>query len=410
MSFREFSIDPRCLKILDKQKITDPMPVQEKAIPVAIEGHDLIAIAQTGTGKTLAFSLPALTDLAKYKPERNSMLVITPTRELAIQVNEVIEQYAKALKLRSICLYGGVGIEPQARALRQGREIIVATPGRLLDHVSRKNIDFSELAILVLDEADRMLDMGFLPDIRKIIKLLPTDRQTMMFSATFPPNIRKLAEDMLHEPEYVEIVSTAKPVETVRQVVYTVVQTGKQELLARILREEEAGPTLVFVRTKRRADRVSKMIRGKGFKAQAIHGDRTQRQRQQALDGFKQGRYKVLVATDVAARGIDVQGITHVINYDIPGASDDYIHRIGRTARANAEGDAITFVCPEDHLALNAIERTLGKNIPREEWEGSVAVLSLFRESAGKGARGNRKYRGTRRASAMRARRQAGNA
>ena len=376
MSFADLRIDPRFLRILKAQQIVEPTPVQAETIPVALEGRDVTAVAQTGTGKTLAFALPALTRLADTKAGASRMLVLAPTRELAQQVHDVLHLLGKALGLRTVCVYGGVGMEPQTRALRRGCDIIVACPGRLLDHIGRKNVRFDGLSVLVLDEADRMLDMGFLPDIKRILKVLPKRRQTMMFSATFPQEIERLAADLQRDPVRVEIGRVAMPVETVRQGVYTVESSGKTGLLSRILRDPEVGPALVFLRTKHRTDRIAKALHRQGFKAKAIHGGRTQGQRQQAIDGFRNGTYKVLVATDVAARGLDIEGITHVVNYDIPKCSDDYIHRIGRTARANADGDAITFVSPDDSEALGRIERALGKRLPREDWEGAVRVAS----------------------------------
>ena len=376
LSFADLRIDPRFLRILKAQQIVEPTPVQAETIPVALEGRDVTAVAQTGTGKTLAFALPALTRLADTKAGGSRMLVLAPTRELAQQVHDVLHLLGKALGLRTVCVYGGVGMEPQTRALRRGCDIIVACPGRLLDHIGRKNVRFDGLSVLVLDEADRMLDMGFLPDIKRILKVLPKRRQTMMFSATFPQEIERLAADLQRDPVRVEIGRVAMPVETVRQGVYTVESSGKTGLLSRILRDPEVGPALVFLRTKHRTDRIAKALHRQGFKAKAIHGGRTQGQRQQAIDGFRNGTYKVLVATDVAARGLDIEGITHVVNYDIPKCSDDYIHRIGRTARANADGDAITFVSPDDSEALGRIERALGKRLPREDWEGAVRVAS----------------------------------
>ena len=389
MSFEHMGIDPRCLRVLKAQRISEPTPVQARAIPVALDGSDMVAIAQTGTGKTLVFGLAALTRLAAARSSRNAMLVLTPTRELAQQVHDVLRALGGALHLRTICVYGGVGIERQAKALRQGREIIVATPGRLLDHIGRGNIRFDGLSILVLDEADRMLDMGFMPDVRRILKTLPKQRQTLMFSATFPREVERLAADMQRDPVRVEVGPIAMPTDTVRQGVYTVAHDGKMGLLSKILDQPQVRSALVFIRTKRRTDRVAKALHRAGFKAQAIHGDRSQRQRDQAIDGFRNGRYKVLVATDVAARGLDVEGITHVVNYDIPGSSDDYIHRIGRTARANAPGNAITFVCPDDSKALGEIENALRKKLPREDWEGAVPVSTCFKSASRKPA-----YRG----------------
>jgi ATP-dependent RNA helicase RhlE len=382
MSFDDFRIDPRCLSALKAQGFTEPTPVQTQAIPLVLEGRDIVAIAQTGTGKTLAFALPALTYLGAGPPVRNAMLVLTPTRELALQVHAVMEPFGRALGLRAVCVYGGVGIEQQTQALRRGCAIIVATPGRLLDHIARGNVRFDNLSILVLDEADRMLDMGFLPDIRRIIGKLPKDRQTLMCAATFPREIGRLAAEMQRDPLRVEVGAVATPVDAVRQGVYTVDHAEKIGLLSQILSEPHVRSALVFLRTKHRTDRVAKALHRAGFKVQAIHGDRSQRQREQALDGFRQGRYQILVATDIAARGLDIQGISHVINFDIPMSSDEYIHRIGRTARASADGDAITFVCPDEFMALRTIESALGANLPREQWDGAVPVVSLFRPAS----------------------------
>lgn len=378
MSFQNYAIDPRCLRVLQGQRINEPTPVQAKAIPPALEGRDVVAVAQTGTGKTLAFGLPALTQLANTGKGRNRMLVLTPTRELAIQVHSVLQILGKQMNLSSVAVYGGVGIQPQAQALRKGVDIVVACPGRLLDHINRGNANFNDLSMLVLDEADRMLDMGFLPDIKRILNVLPQKRQTMMFSATFPKEIAKLAQEFQHDPVRIEVTRSATPADAVRQNVYTVAQNDKMNLLTKLLKEGRVDSALVFLRTKYRTERIAKQLHQTGFKAQAIHGGRTQGQRQRALDGFRKGRYSILVATDVAARGLDISGITHVFNFDIPNSSDDYIHRIGRTARANADGDAITFVTPEDHEALGVIERTLGRNLRREDWDGAVSVRSTF--------------------------------
>jgi ATP-dependent RNA helicase RhlE len=390
MTFDQFSIDKRCLDTLKAQGILKPMPIQAQSIPAALDGRDIVAIAQTGTGKTLAFALPALTRLAAIKgPVRNGMLVLTPTRELALQVHSVIEPMARKMSLRSVCIYGGAGMAEQTDALRRGCAILVATPGRLLDHMGRGSIRFDQLSILVLDEADRMLDMGFLQDIRRILGKLPTNRQTMMFSATFPREIAQLASAMQNSPLRIEVEATSKAADTVRQGVYTVEQTEKTGLLSKILREPHVQSALVFLRTKHRTDRLARTLGRDGFKVGSIHGDRSQRQRQQALDGFRRGHYNVLVATDIAARGLDIQGLSHVINYDIPMTSDEYIHRIGRTGRANATGDAITFVSPDDCKVLASIEAALGRNIPREEWEGAVPVQTLYNPEGAPQRRGN---------------------
>lgn len=383
VSFEKLNIDPRCLNVLARQCITKPTPVQAQAIPVALEGRDVVAIAQTGTGKTLAFGLPSLTLLAQGSVRGTRMLVLAPTRELAVQVNAVLEPHVRALGLRTVCVYGGVGMQPQTHALRSGAAIVVATPGRLLDHVDRGNVNFKHLSVLVLDEADRMLDMGFMPSIRRILKELPEHRQTLMFSATFPAQIGQLTKSMQRNPVRLQVGPIASPAKDVRQSMYTVHHEKKLSLLSSILRGPEVKSALVFLRTKHRTERVAKALHQAGFKAQAIHGDRSQRQRQQAIDGFRQGRYNVLVATDVAARGLDVRGITHVVNFDLPNTSEDYIHRIGRTARANASGDAITFVGPDEFRALRDIENAIGKPIPREEWEGAIAVPTQAPRSGG---------------------------
>lgn len=374
MSFEQLNLDSRCLRVLKGQGITVPTPVQAETIPAALEGRDVVGIAQTGTGKTLAFGLPALTRLATRPMRGTRMLVLVPTRELAVQVHAVLEPHARVLGLRTACIYGGVGMERQAHALRNGATIVVATPGRLLDHVGRRNTNFSRLSILVFDEADRMLDMGFLPDIQRIVAELPKERQTMMFSATFPNAIADMTLNMQRDPVRIQVGAPATPAKDVKQGVYTVLSDRKLGLLSTLLRDEDVTSALVFMRTKHRTDRIAKALHQAGFKAQAIHGGRSQNQRQQAIDGFRQGKYRVLVATDVAARGLDVQGISHVVNFDVPNTTDDYIHRIGRTGRASSSGIALTFVCPEEGAALRSIEHELGNQIPRQDWEGAVNI------------------------------------
>ena len=379
LKFSDFELDPHCLAVLQAMKITDPSPVQAQAIPVALEGRDLVVTAQTGTGKTLAFALPSLTRLARKKSGVNRMLVLAPTRELCAQVESVVQALCKPLKMHSVAVYGGVGMHGQIEKLSRGCEVIVATPGRLLDHLSRKNLKFDNLEILVFDEADRMLDMGFLPDIRKIVKLLPQKRQTLMFSATFAPTLERLARDMMHSPERIEVGFTAKPVDTVRQIVVPVREEEKPRILLQLLEEEHIDSALIFLRTIRRTERVGRALKGSKHKTAVIHGDLPQQQRQRALDGFRNGKYKILVATDVAARGLDIDDISHVINYDIPENPDDYVHRIGRTARAEREGDAITLVTPSDHAALASIEQALGYNIERRVYEGAPKILSIYK-------------------------------
>ena len=380
MSFEETTINPKFLPILAKQGIKTPTPVQDQAIPVGLEGRDVLAIAQTGTGKTLAFALPALTRLANSKHGGTRMLVLAPTRELARQVESGIEPFARALGLRTACVYGGTGMFPQTKALRQGCDIIVATPGRLLDHMERGYVRFGRIEVLVLDEADRMLDMGFLPDIRRILSTLPKERQTMMFSATFPSAINNLAREFQRDAHRIEIRSKTNAAETVNQQIYTVDAGRKNELLTTLLRKPEVESAIVFIRTKYRTDRVAKQLNKDGINAQAIHGGRSQSQRERSLDAFRRGKVKVLVATDVAARGIDVPGVTHVFNFDIPKTFDDYVHRIGRTGRAEMTGEALTLVSTQDIRELGDIERGLGKSLIRAEWEGSVHVPSLFSE------------------------------
>ena len=403
MSFEEFDLPVPCLHVLQQSGISKPTPIQEQTYLSAQGGDDILGIAQTGTGKTLAFSLPTVCELAKTKPGPSRMLVLTPTRELAVQVHSVIEPLAKAMKLRSTCVYGGVGMQPQINALRRGADIIIATPGRLLDHIQQKTVRFNGLSILVFDEADRMLDMGFLPDIRRIVSVLPKDRQTLMFSATFPPEMAKLTKEFQRDPKRIEVGVISTPVDAVTQHMYTVRTEDKSQLLADVLDRPEVTSAIVFIRTKYRADRVAKQLKRDGFKAMPIHGGRSQNQRQNALDDFKAGKINILVATDVAARGIDIQGVTHVINFDIPGQYDDYVHRIGRTARAKAKGDAITFVSADNAKELAAIENGMGKPIPEVVWSGSIPVP---RNSRIKGAKApqskmtvNRSENGTERVS-----------
>ena len=380
MTFKDFEIEPRCLRVLDLLGISVPTPVQEQAIPPALEGLDLIATAQTGTGKTLAFTLPSLTRLAQEAPRKFRMLVLTPTRELAQQVHAVAEEMGKALHLKTVLLHGGVAFGPQLDGIDAGPDIVVATPGRLLDYMRRGKVRFGELEILVLDEADRMLDMGFLPDIRSIISKLPRDRQTLMFSATFADELERLVGEFMHDPVRISVGAVHKPVDQVRQVVYPVRQEDKSHLLIEILEgAENLESAIIFMRTKDRTYRLDKVLRKHGIKATAIHGDLSQKQRQIALDGFRSGKYRVLVATDVAARGLDIDTVSHVINYDIPPNADDYIHRIGRTARASREGDAVTFVTPQEHNELAGVERALGRNLPREMRENAPQILSLYK-------------------------------
>ena len=376
MQFTEFEIHPSFAAILQREGITTATPVQQAAIPIALDGADLTAIAQTGTGKTLAFGLPALTRLSKSKRGRSRMLVLAPTRELAQQVERSLQPLAKAIRLRTTCLVGGAGFGRQTDELRRGADIVVATPGRLIDHMERGNLNLRELKILVLDEADRMLDMGFLPDIRRILKNASNDRQTLLFSATFPREIERLAKDFQVEPERVTIGSVSSPAETINQTLYTVKMAEKRDLLVKLLQEPGMHSVLVFIRTKHGTDRVAKHLRKSGIQAEPIHGGRTQGQRERTLDHFRKGKFGVLVATDVAARGLDVQGITHVVNFDLPRTFEDYVHRIGRTGRASTTGQALSFATPECKKELRIVESGLGRALERVEWDGSVSVVT----------------------------------
>lgn len=404
-TFQSLNVNPLCIRVLDSMNIVEAMPIQEQAIPPALEGKDMIAIAQTGTGKTLAFGLPGLTRLAASSDPRAQMLVLCPTRELAVQINDVMRPLARELRLRTACIFGGVNIRPQIAELGRHPSVIVATPGRLQDHINRKTVSFHHLQMLVLDEADRMLDMGFWPDIQRILSILPEKRQTLFFSATFPADIRARVLPLLQSPHHIEVTPESTPVEAITQGVYTVGQTEKAGLLTKLLAMPEVQSTLIFTRTKHRADRVSKMLKNSGFKAETIHGDRSQSQRQEALTRFKGGHSNILVATDIAARGIDVKGVTHVINYDIPAASEDYVHRIGRTARAHTTGTALTFASPGDEAALRAIEKMIGRRIGQHDWEGAVKLAERGSSSSstsahggrpGQGGGGGRKYSGGR--------------
>jgi ATP-dependent RNA helicase RhlE len=353
---------------------TAPTAIQERAIPLAVAGRDIIGCAQTGTGKTAAFALPMLNHFIKEKLHNKGHqtrgLVLTPTRELAQQGEEFIAGYGRFAGLQSMSIFGGVNMENQIRRLRRGVDIIVATPGRLLDHISRRTVDLSHVEIFVLDEADRMFDMGFIDDVRKIIAKIPAKRQTLLFSATMSKEVRGLVASIQNKPELIEVGVQRRPVETVKQHFYSSPQESKMDLLFHILKTEEMDSILVFSRTKHGADKISNKLEKSGIKAVAIHSNRTQAQRQRALAGFKQGQYKVMVATDIAARGIDVEGISHVVNFDTPTFAEDYIHRIGRTGRASATGDAITFVSNQEQKYLKSIERYTDKRFELKRYPG----------------------------------------
>jgi ATP-dependent RNA helicase RhlE len=341
----------------------DPTPIQAQAIPAILSGRDVIGIAQTGTGKTAAFVLPILEKIKSGSGLRT--LVLAPTRELAAQIETSVRDYARFLTVRCTALYGGVSMGPQVEALRRGVDLVVATPGRLIDHMNRRHLHFSHLQILVLDEADRMLDMGFWPDVQRILAALPRRRQSLLFSATVPPEVEQLARQMLVHPVVVEIGRRASPAEGVAHFLFPVPRHLKMKLLLRILQTTLTTSVLIFTRTKHGADKVARVLHQQGHAAARIHGDRSQSQRSHSLHGFRTGRYKILVATDIAARGLDIEGISHVINYDVPATPEDYIHRIGRTARAHAVGDAFTLASPEEEDMVRAIERLLRTTLLR---------------------------------------------
>ncbi len=372
--FESLQLAAPLLQAIADTGYTTPTPIQAQAIPIALAGVDLMAGAQTGTGKTAAFTLPILNSLlplsnTSTSPAKHPVraLILAPTRELAIQVEENIKTYAKNTNLRSLCVFGGVDIRKQTPALKTGIEVLVATPGRLLDHIEQKTVQLNQVRFLVLDEADRMLDMGFMPDLKRILALLPKQRQTLMFSATFSKEIKKLSDDFLKTPTLVEVARSNATNENVEQKAYTVDQKSKEALLSSLLKEDASKQVIVFTKTKLTANRLSRTLIRDDIAADAIHGDKTQKERIAALDAFKQGAVKVLVATDVAARGLDISDLPMVINYEIPSAPEDYVHRIGRTGRAGASGIAISLVAGDEEKYFEEIEKLIKKSIPREK-------------------------------------------
>ncbi len=375
MNFETLGLKAELLDAVRSEGYTSPTPIQAKAIPAILDGRDVFGRAQTGTGKTAAFTLPMLELLSRNgqghkKGRRPRALVLTPTRELALQVGESIDTYGANLRLRSTVVYGGVGIVPQISALRRGVDILVATPGRLLDHAGRPTVDLSGVEILVLDEADRMLDMGFIHDIKRIIGFLPQKRQNLLFSATCTDGVRELSDRLLNRPELIEVAGRNTAAELVSQVIHPVGRTRKRELLSRIVKEGGWKRALVFTRTKHGANRLARQLHSDGVSATAIHGDKSQAARTRALSDFKKGRVRVLVATDIAARGLDIDRLPHVVNFDLPYVPEDYIHRIGRTGRAGASGRAVSLVSPDERQQLRGIERLLGRRIEVEEIPG----------------------------------------
>jgi ATP-dependent RNA helicase RhlE len=376
---------------------TEPTPIQLRAFPIVLEGKDLIGTAQTGTGKTAAFALPILTLLGRHGKFR--CLVLEPTRELAAQVETAFRDYGRFTDLRVTVVHGGVGYGKQKDDLKHGVDMVVATPGRLLDHLEQRTLHFRDINILVLDEVDRMLDMGFLPDVRRIVEQISTDRQTLLFSATLPPEIERLAAWVLRDPEMVEIGARRSPAETVTHAVYPIAAEQKFDLLMALLQRTNFDSVLIFCRTKQNADRVAHSLKDAKHAVAVLHSNRTQRERIEALEGFKSGKYEVMVATDIASRGLDIAGVSHVINYDVPEHPEDYVHRIGRTGRAQNVGDAFTLMNGEEVPALQAIEHFIGQKIPRLKLENFPYLYTvLFEPESSIGGRraigGGRSHRG----------------
>jgi ATP-dependent RNA helicase RhlE len=405
-TFAELGLLPELQKAVLEQGYTEATPIQTKAIPLVLEGRDLMGAAQTGTGKTAGFVLPILQRLAAHantsaSPARHPVraLILTPTRELAVQVEESVRIYGKFLPLRATVVYGGVPMDPQTQALRRGVEILVATPGRLLDHVQQKVLQFPQVEFFVLDEADRMMDMGFMPDVRRIISLLPKKRQNLLFSATFSEEIKKLADSFLSNPVLVEVARRNSVAESVTHVAMPVARERKRELLAYLVQDRDWKQVLVFCATRLGANRLAYQLNKDGIHATAIHGDKTQTERQQALEDFKSGKVRVLVATDVAARGLDIEDLPLVVNFDLPGSPEDYVHRIGRTGRAGASGEAVALVSPDEHDRLEAIEKMIKHTIQRElvpgfEPDSRVVSSMIGTPDRERGRGGDRSSRG----------------
>jgi ATP-dependent RNA helicase RhlE len=395
MSFETLGLLPELLRAVREQGYETPTPVQEKAIPIVLSGRDLLAGAQTGTGKTAGFVLPILQRLAPHaststSPARHALraLILTPTRELAMQVEESVRTYGKHIPLRSTTVFGGVNINPQTLALRKGVEILVATPGRLLDHYQQGNLHFGSIEVLVLDEADRMLDMGFIRDIKKILALLPPRRQNLLFSATFSDEIRQLAGGLLNDPAFVDVAPRNAVSDLVEHVVHPVDREKKRALLSHLIRSRKLDQVLIFTRTKHGASRLAEQLERDGIAAAAIHGNKSQPQRIKALADFKAGEITALVATDIASRGLDIDQLPHVVNYELPHVPEDYVHRIGRTGRAGVEGQALSLVCVDEAKLLKDIEKLLKRSLPKEEVQGFVPDPNIKPEPIETGMRG----------------------
>ena len=402
MPFKQIGLSDPLVKGILATGYAAPTEIQAQAIPSAIQGKDIIGCAQTGTGKTAAFVLPTLNRLShEKKPKNNSprSLILTPTRELAVQIEKAILEYSRYLDLKTLAIYGGVDIRGQVKKLHRGVDIVVATPGRLMDHMQRGNINLKYIEVLVIDEADRMFDMGFINDIRKIVAVLPKKRQTMLFSATISKEIKALTEGIQQSPVMIQIGQRRNPADTIDQHIYPIDQGQKQELLLHLLQNVHMYSVLVFSRTKHGADKIRRRLHKAGVSSVAIHSNRTQKQRQRALEGFRAGKYQVMVATDIAARGIDVDAISHVINYDVPRYPEDYIHRIGRTGRAESTGDSITFVSREEERYLFEIQKYIGRKFKPEKCEGfsyNISAMPTLKEPA---KDKKQKYKGKRKGS-----------
>ncbi|HXU78356.1 MAG TPA: DEAD/DEAH box helicase [Methylomirabilota bacterium] len=380
MPFSRLGLSNAMLDGVKAMGYVEPTPIQLRAIPLILSGRDVIGSAQTGTGKTAAFALPILTKLETHQPQPR-VLVLEPTRELAAQVETAIRDFARFTDLRTTVIFGGVGYERQRESLRKGVDVLVATPGRLLDHMQQGTCRLDHVKFLVLDEADRMLDMGFLPDVRRILDRCPRDRHSSLFSATIPPEIETLIQWAMRNPETVEIGARRTPAETVKHVIYPVSEAQKSDLLLELLNRVNYDSVIVFCRTKHGADRIAGRLKRSNHAVAVLHSNRTQREREQALRGFRDGRFEVLVATDIAARGLDILDVSHVINYDVPQHPEDYIHRIGRTGRAEAKGDAFTIMVAEDSRHVQAIERFISQKIPRVKLDGfDYRYTALFEE------------------------------
>ena len=382
MKFAALGLSEKILEGVRAAGYTEPTPIQLRAIPLVLSGKDVIGSAQTGTGKTAAFALPILSKLGKHNPVGPRALILEPTRELASQVETAIRDYARFTDLKVTVVYGGVGYGKQTDELRAGADVVAATPGRLLDHLEQGTLRLDQVEFLVLDEADRMLDMGFLPDVRRLVEKCPKHRHTALFSATIPPQIETLIQWAMHNPETIEIGARRTPAETVKHVIYPVSDTQKSDLLIQLLERVNYNSVLVFCRTKHGADRIAGLLKRANHAVAVLHSNRTQKEREQALEGFREGKYEVLVATDIAARGLDIADVSHVINYDVPQHPEDYIHRIGRTGRAEQTGDAYTLMVAEDAPHVFAIERFISQKIPRVKLENfNYTYTALFEEA-----------------------------